>query len=101
MREKQIEAVKFAEENNLTSPVEYRALDFISEVGEIVKDITKSGEYGEKPGNIEVKEDEIGDAIFSLFLLANDLNIDAENAYETAMEKYRSRIEAKGDPGSK
>ena len=101
MKELQRKAVKFAEENNLESPVEYRALDFISEAGEIVKDITKSADYGESPENIQVKEDEVGDVMFSLFLLADSLDIDAEKAFSKAMKKYQKRVEDSGDPGSK
>lgn len=101
MREFQDKAVEFAEKNNLDAPTEYRALDFISEAGEIVKDITKSADYGKSPGEISVKRDEVGDLLFSLFLLAEDLGIDAEEAFKDAMEKYRDRVEEKGDPGSR
>ncbi len=101
MKELQRKAVNFAEENDLESPVEYRALDFISEAGEIVKDITKSADYGESPENIQVKEDEVGDVMFSLFLLADSLDIDAEEAFSKAMKKYQKRVEDSGDPGSK
>jgi len=101
LKELQRKAVKFAEENDLESPVEYRALDFISEAGEIVKDITKSADYGESPENIQVKEDEVGDVMFSLFLLADSLDIDAEEAFSKAMKKYQKRVEDSGDPGSK
>lgn len=100
MKKFQRKAVEFAEENNLDAPTEFRALDFISEAGEIVKDITKSAEYGKKPDEVAVKKDEIGDLLFSLFLLAEDLGIDAEEAFKHAMEKYQDRVEEKGDPGS-
>lgn len=101
MRDLQKEAVNFAEENELDAPTEFRALDFVSEAGEIIKDITKSADYGENPEGMDVKSDEIGDLLFSLFLLADSLDIDAEDAFEEAMQKYRQRVEEKGDPGSK
>ena len=101
MRGFQDEAVGFAEENDLNSPVEYRALDFISEAGEVVKDITKSADYGDSPEEVSVKEDEIGDVMFSLFLLAESLGIDVEKAFNKAMKKYRGRVDESGDPGSK
>ena len=101
MKEFQNKAVGFAEENGLNSPVEYRALDFISEAGEVVKDITKSADYGDSPEEVSVKEDEIGDVMFSLFLLAESLGIDVEKAFNKAMKKYSQRVEDKGDPGSK
>lgn len=101
MKEFQQKAVDFAEENDLDAPTEFRALDFVSEAGEIIKDITKSGGYGKTPEDIAVKSDEIGDLLFSLFLLADDLGIDAEQAFEEALEKYQDRVQEKGDPGSK
>lgn len=101
MKEFQERAVEFARENGLDAPVEYRALDFIAEAGEIVSDITKSAEYGESPGQVEVKEDEIGDLLFSLFLLAEELGISSEEAFNEALEKYEERVSDKGDPGSK
>ena len=101
MKEFQRKAVDFAEENDLDAPTEFRALDFVSEAGEIIKDITKSGGYGKTPEDITVKSDEIGDLLFSLFLLADDLVIDAEEAFEDAMEKYQDRVDEKGGPGSK
>ena len=101
MEEFQQKAVDFAEKNNLDAPTEFRALDFISEAGEIIKDITKSGNYGRNPEDITVKSDEIGELLFSLFLLADDLGIDAEQAFEEALEKYRDRVRQKGGPGSK
>ncbi len=101
MKKFQRKAVKFVKENNLDAPVEYRALDLVSEAGEIVKDITKSANYGNSPGQVEVKEDEIGDLLFSLFLLAEELDIDSEQAFNEAMKKYEERVDEKGDPGSK
>lgn len=101
MKKFQERAVEFAEENDLDASTEFRALDFVSEAGEIISDITKSADYCESPNDIEVKQDEIGDLLFSLFLLAEDLGIDVEEAFEQAMEKYRSRVEKKGGPGSK
>ena len=91
----------FAEENNLEGTVEFRIMDLVSEVGEVVKDATKSADYGTKPEKLQVKRDEIGDVLFSLLMVCNDLDIDADEALENALKKYRNRIEEKGDPGSK
>lgn len=91
----------FAEENNLEGTVEFRIMDLVSEVGEVVKDATKSADYGNKTEKLEVKEGEIGDVFFSLFMVCNNLGINAEEALETALEKYTDRIHEKGDPGSK
>lgn len=101
MFEAQEKVESFAEENNLEGDVEYRLMDLVSEVGEVVKDATKSAGYGKNREDLHVEDDEIGDVLFSLFMACNKLDIDAEKAFENAMEKYRARIEEKGDPGSK
>jgi NTP pyrophosphatase (non-canonical NTP hydrolase) len=75
-------------------------MDLVSEVGEVVKDATKSSEYGMKKEELEVKEDEIGDVLFSLCAVANDLDINLEEAFESTLKKYETRIEEEGDPGS-
>lgn len=100
MKEHQEKVAKFIEENNLDASPGFRILDLLAEVGEIASDAAKSSNYGLEPEDLEVKEDEIGDAMFSLLAVAGDLDINAEEALEKSLEKYRSRIEEKGDPGS-
>lgn len=91
---------EFVDENELEGTVEFRIMDLVSEVGEIVKDATKSADYGMKKENLEIKEDEIGDVLFSLFTVCNDLDIDAAQAFDEALQKYERRLDEKGDPGS-
>lgn len=91
----------FIDENQLEAAPGFRLLDLVSEIGEIAKDATKSSDYGLSPEELEVKKDEIGDAMFSLVAVADKLGIDAEEALEESLEKYRSRIEERGDPGSR
>ncbi|MFB6203977.1 MAG: MazG nucleotide pyrophosphohydrolase domain-containing protein [Candidatus Nanohaloarchaea archaeon] len=100
MREQQEEVAEFIEENELGGTTPFRIMDLVSEVGEIVKDATKTADYGQSPEDLEVKEEEIGDAMFSLLAVSEDLGIDSEEALEKAMEKYRRRIEEKGEAGS-
>ena len=99
--DKQEEVRRFVESNNLEGETAYRLLDLVSEVGEVVKDATKSADYGNSKEDLEVKEDEIGDVLFSLLTVCNDLDIDPEKSLETALEKYEDRIDEKGDPSSK
>ncbi|MFB6291801.1 MAG: MazG nucleotide pyrophosphohydrolase domain-containing protein [Candidatus Nanohaloarchaea archaeon] len=98
--EEQRKVAEFIEEHDLEAAPGFRIMDLVSEVGEIAKDVTKSSEYGLAPEKMEIKEDEVGDALFSLLAVAEDLGIDAGEALDTALEKYRSRIEEKGEPGS-
>lgn len=100
MREEQKEVAEFMEEHDLGGTTAFRLLDLVSEVGEVAKDATKTSKYGQREGDLEVKKDEIGDVLFSLLAVSNDLDIDAEEAFEEAIEKYEKRITEGGDPGS-
>lgn len=92
---------KFMQDHGMKGKPEFRILDLLAEAGEIAGDAAKSSEYGLKRENIEVSEDEIGDTLFSLLAVCNSLDIDADEALETSLEKYRERIEETGDAGSR
>lgn len=96
----QQEIKTFCEENNIACPPEQRALDLMSELGEVAKEILKMTDYGKSSLviNEEIKS-ELGDALFALMELANTLNVDLEEALEKVMEKYQARL-AKGSAGS-
>ncbi|MFW5935461.1 MAG: MazG nucleotide pyrophosphohydrolase domain-containing protein [Halolamina sp.] len=79
---------------------DYRLLDLAAEVGEVAADAAESSEYGHSPASLSVPEDELGDALFALLALADELNIDAGDALETSLSKYETRIENGGDAGS-
>jgi len=100
IREQQRKVSGFLENNDMQAPPEFRIMDFVSEAGEIVKDAVKTADYGEAREELEVKEDEIGDVIFSILAVADSLKIDAEEAFNEALEKYEKRIDEGGDPGS-
>jgi NTP pyrophosphatase (non-canonical NTP hydrolase) len=100
MKEEQDRVAEFMEKHELGGTTAFRLLDLVSEIGEVAKDATKSSDYGESPEDLDVKKDEIGDVLFSLLAVSNDLDIDAEEAFEEAMEKYERRIGDRGDPGS-
>ncbi|GAB7013567.1 MazG-like family protein [Halolamina salina] len=96
----QREVARFIEENGMTAPPAYRLLDLAAEVGEVAADAAKSSEYGDDPDSLSVPEDEIGDALFALLALAEELETDAGRALETSLSKYEARIDAGGDAGS-
>lgn len=100
MKEEQDRVAEFMENNELGGTTPFRLLDLVSEVGEVAKDATKTAEYGESPEDLDVKKDEIGDVLFSLLAVSNDLDIDAEEAFNDAIEKYEDRMNEEGDPGS-
>jgi NTP pyrophosphatase (non-canonical NTP hydrolase) len=91
---------RFCGDHNLDSPLEHRALDLLSEVGEVAKEILKMSDYGKKPIQIndEVKS-EIGDVLFVLVIIANQLNISLDEALAEVLQKYEKRLE-KGGIGS-
>ena len=101
MKEQQNEVQEFVEKNNLQTEPAFRIMDLVAELGEVVADATKSSHYGKHKGELKVKEDEVGDVLFSLCALCNNLDIDAEEAFDQAMEKYEERIQDKGEPSSK
>ena len=76
----QEKVVDFIEEHELDGKAEFRILDLVSEVGEIAKDASKSTGYGERPEDLDVKTDEIGDVLFSLLAVAESLEVDASEA---------------------
>lgn len=90
----------FIETHDLRAPAAYRTLDLTAEVGEIAGAVAGSTDYGENPPSVAIPEDELGDAFFALLALAERLDIDAEEALDTSLEKYEMRIESDGDPGS-
>lgn len=98
--DEQSRVAEFVEEHGLQAPPAYRLLDLVSEVGELGKAAAESTDYGDRPGAIDVPEDEVGDALFALLALAESLDVDAGEALETALSKYGHRIEEGGDPGS-
>jgi NTP pyrophosphatase (non-canonical NTP hydrolase) len=79
-----------------------RALDLSSEVGELCKEILKGTQYGnqsfQSTTNLEL---ELGDACFSLLILAASVNVDLDIALERAQAKMRDRLEESGQVGSK
>lgn len=91
---------QFVEEYNLQHSAEIAALDLVSEVGEVAKEIIKTTNYGTEPAkHREETKSELGDALYSLINLANHYNIDLEEALELAVKKYEERL-AKGTAGS-
>jgi NTP pyrophosphatase (non-canonical NTP hydrolase) len=91
----------FVDMHALRASAEARALDLVSEVGEVAKEVLKATRYGEQPfAATEAWTEEIADVFFSLICLANATNVDLDRALEGALEKYRQRLTARGDAGS-
>ena len=88
---------KFIDEFSLRTNAEIRYIDLVSEVGELGKELIKATNYGKNDFKItEQTAGEIGDCLFSLLALCCELDINAETALESALQKYRRRFEQKG-----
>lgn len=90
----------FQDEHDVVGEPEYQLLDLASEVGELASDACAATDYGTGDGEVDVKRDELGDALFSLLAFANSLDVDADAALDEALAKYEHRIETTGDPSS-
>lgn len=82
-------------------PTVARIMDIQSELGELAKEYLKNSKYGTMP--FELTKDfemELGDVLYSLLSLANELNIDAENSLNLVLKKYQERIDKNKTMGS-
>ena len=98
--EQQEQVAAFVAAHDLDCPPAYRLLDLAAEVGELAADANAASGYGADPESLAVERDELGDALFALLALADDLDIDAGAALEESLAKYESRIESIGGAGS-
>ena len=101
MRQSQTLVRTFLEENNLCCSAEVRLLDVMSELGEVGKEILRSTQYGKVRNTVtEDLKEELGDLFFSLLAFSIEIDIDAEDALNKAIEKYGRRSESSGSIGS-
>lgn len=91
--DEQQKVAAFFEEQDMRGDPAYQILALAAEVGEIADDAAKSTSWGADPAGLQVKSDEIGDALFCLLALSESLGIDAGDALEESLAKYRARIE--------
>lgn len=100
MTDNQQHVHEFCKENGMLCSPEHRALDLVSEIGEVAKEILKTTNYGAHARSTRKElHEELGDAYFSLLELANTLDVDLDGALEDAIGKYRKRLKT-GSAGS-
>ncbi|MCW1296762.1 MAG: MazG-like family protein [Candidatus Parvarchaeota archaeon] len=83
----------FVKKHHLEMKPEFIALDLVSEIGEIAKEILLMSDYGRSESKF--REEiflEIGDAFYSLINLANYYKIDLLKALDSVLQKYEKRI---------
>ena len=80
---------------------EKRYIDLVSEVGELGKELLLETAYGRQPRRPSPgTAQEMGDCLFALLALCEELGIDAQAALTGALEKYRGRMARTGQVGS-
>ena len=102
MEQIQREINEFVTEYELDTDPTSRVLDLVSEVGEVAKEVLKGSSYGKKDFAPEREKwvEELGDVLFSLICLANSSNVNLDFALQSVVNKYRDRINMRGDAGS-
>jgi len=96
----QAQANKFALERNLDRPASVYALDVMSELGEVAKEILLASDYGSHlPEFGPNLESELGDLLYSICMLASSSEVDLEMAFSKTLDKYDRRWRSAENPG--
>ena len=91
----------FCKKYKLSTPIEYKILDTMSELGELSKEILRSSDYGKNKIELNHKiKLELGDVLFSLITIANSLDVDLNKSLNEVLEKYIERIKKGSSPDS-
>ena len=97
----QTKAAKFSQKHNLSHPPSVYALDLISELGEVAKEILLGTDYGQRPFQATpTLSGELGDALYSLCQLATTAGVDLDQAFTITLQKYEQRWQEKRHFGS-
>ena len=97
----QTKAAQFSQNHNLSHPPSVYALDLISELGEVAKEILLGMDYGKRPFQATPNlSGELGDALYSLCQLATAAGVDLDEAFTAALQKYEQRWQEKRHLGS-
>ena len=92
---------EFMDDYQLHTDAQTRFVDLVSEVGELGKEILLATDYGKQNyAPSPALSGEVGDCLFSLLALCCQTGIDAQQALEQALSKYRTRFAQKGGIGS-
>lgn len=89
-------AADFAAKHNLHHDPRVYALDLMSELGEVAKEILLATDYGKRPySQNEAIAGELGDTLYSLCQLATAAGVDLEDAFSQTLRKYEARWQAR------
>lgn len=97
----QTRASEFARNRSLDRSATVYALDVMSEMGEVAKEILLATDYGSRPPQFgRDLEAELGDLLYSVCMLATSSGVDLELAFSKTLEKYNKRWQSTGKLGS-
>ncbi|MFW6115821.1 MAG: MazG nucleotide pyrophosphohydrolase domain-containing protein [Chloroflexota bacterium] len=97
----QREVAAFMRRHGLSHDPATHALDLVSEVGELTKELLVANDYGQRPAQFgDGLLEEFGDALYSLLALAEVCDLDAHEALHRALRKYERRLTERGEAGS-
>jgi NTP pyrophosphatase (non-canonical NTP hydrolase) len=89
---------EFSEKTDNKLSLPYRALDLCAETGELAQEILRDSGYGRR-GIVKVSEKtvfELGDSLFSLVCMANEMGVDLEDVLRRTLSKYAKRAPGNG-----
>ena len=91
----------FARRHGLLHDPATHALDLVSEIGEVAKEVLLASDYGRRAPEFGPQlAGELGDALYSLLALAEACGVDADRVLTAAMVKYEHRLSERGEAGS-
>jgi len=91
---------EFVAASGFATSLEAHVLDLASEVGELAKAWLEATGYGKRAVNdVRAMRDELGDALYSLLVVANQLEVDVDELLDTTLNKYAQRHRASPEPG--
>jgi NTP pyrophosphatase (non-canonical NTP hydrolase) len=97
----QRQVAEFLRRHELSRDLATHALDLVSEVGELTKELLVATNYGEHPSQLRSGAvEEFGDVLYSLLALAEVCDVDADDALHRALSKYERRLAERGEAGS-
>ncbi|EMA17543.1 MULTISPECIES: MazG-like family protein [Haloarcula] len=86
--------------SDIDTPPAYRLLDVVAELGDIAAQVNETTGYGTDLTALSIREDELGDALFALLALCEQLDVDADAALSSALAKYEGQSGTSGTPAS-
>lgn len=92
MHEVQEKVKAFAKEHNMQNDPQWHALNIVSDMGGLSKEILKSTDHGRRdPAHNPRIDKEIGHVFFNLLMLANEYEVDITHEIEKTLKNYNKK----------